>query len=91
MATLIEYLSTSNMSKDLQVLPPILESNGVPVYCVIDLRRKIVYEYLLDSITQSYPSEPKQIKIDDIKQEPLLLKPVNIQIPFNIIYHRPPR
>jgi len=84
----IEYLSTSNMSKDLQVLPPTLESNGVPAYYVIDLRRKIVYEYLIDSINQS---QPKQINIDDIKQEPLLLKPVNIQIPFNIIYHQPPR
>lgn len=78
------------MKKDMQILPRILASNGIPAYYVIDLKNKVVYEYLLDEESQSYSLEPKKIYIDPINQTPLVLKPMNIEIPFDVIYHPPP-
>jgi hypothetical protein len=73
------------MKKDLEVLPPILATTQVPSYYVIDLRRKVIYEYLFDTNKQSYPIQPRKISMNEIKAKPLTLKPVNIEIPFDII------
>ena len=72
------------------VLPPILAAASIPTYYIIDLRRKVIYEHLLDPNTQAYQSHPTQIQMDDIEHGSLILQPVMIKIPFSILYHPPP-